>query len=139
MSASIGSSRWPLPPELRNHYAERRALGQLVAAVRVGHSHALVIHGVQGVGKSALLEYLADHTRRLPSGPYDRGRVRDGIPVRGSPSVVCAHVDRAERIPEPQRDALRTAFGLLSAPPRTDFSSPSPYLACFLKLPYSNC
>jgi ABC-type transport system involved in cytochrome c biogenesis ATPase subunit len=34
-------------------------LGQLVADVCAGESRALVVHGEPGVGKTALLEYLA--------------------------------------------------------------------------------
>jgi hypothetical protein len=37
-------------------------LDELVEAVRAGESRALVVHGEAGVGKTALLEYLAEHT-----------------------------------------------------------------------------
>jgi Cdc6-like AAA superfamily ATPase len=39
--------------------AECGALDQLLAAVRSGESRVLVVHGDPGVGKSALLEYVA--------------------------------------------------------------------------------
>jgi ATP-dependent Clp protease ATP-binding subunit ClpA len=37
-------------------------LDQLMAAVRHDGSRVLVVHGEAGVGKTALLEYLADRT-----------------------------------------------------------------------------
>src|SRR5208282_5054131 len=44
---------------LTDRRAERRVLDGLVEAVRAGESRVLVVHGEPGVGKSALLEYLA--------------------------------------------------------------------------------
>ncbi len=44
---------------LTGRHAERGVLDRLVAAVRDGESRALVVHGEAGVGKTALLEYLA--------------------------------------------------------------------------------
>jgi len=44
---------------LTDRHAECAMLGRLVAAVRAGESRALVVHGEPGVGKTALLEYLA--------------------------------------------------------------------------------
>ena len=43
-------------------------LADLVAAVRAGESRVLVLHGEPGVGKTALLEYLAGKSDRLPAG-----------------------------------------------------------------------
>jgi chromosomal replication initiation ATPase DnaA len=36
-------------------------LGQLIAAARAGESRPLVVRGDPGVGKTALLDYLAEH------------------------------------------------------------------------------
>ena len=46
--------------ELTDRRAERGVLGGLAEAVRAGESRVLVVHGEAGVGKSALLEYLAE-------------------------------------------------------------------------------
>ena len=51
--------------ELTGRRAECDTLDRLVAAVRSGVSRALVVHGEPGVGKSALLEYLAGRARDL--------------------------------------------------------------------------
>ena len=46
---------------LTDRRSERGVLDQLVGAVRAGGSRVLVMHGEPGVGKSALLDYLAGH------------------------------------------------------------------------------
>ena len=50
---------WPRPAKLIGRHAECGALDRLAEAVRAGESRALVVHGDVGVGKTALLEYLA--------------------------------------------------------------------------------
>ncbi|MDT5188096.1 MAG: hypothetical protein QOI28_347, partial [Mycobacterium sp.] len=45
--------------ELVDRRAERGVLDRLIEAVRAGESRALVVSGEAGVGKTALLEYLA--------------------------------------------------------------------------------
>ena len=45
--------------QLMGRRAERGALDRLIEAVRAGESRALGVHGEPGVGKTALLEYLA--------------------------------------------------------------------------------
>ena len=45
--------------ELIDRDAERDTLDRFVAAIRAGESQALVVFGEAGVGKTALLDYLA--------------------------------------------------------------------------------
>jgi ABC-type transport system involved in cytochrome c biogenesis ATPase subunit len=47
--------------ELIGRDNERDTLDRLVASIRAGESRALVVSGEAGVGKSALLDYLAEH------------------------------------------------------------------------------
>ena len=101
---------------LTDRHAECDVLGRLVAAVRAGESRALVVHGEPGVGKTALLEYLA--------GQASGCRVAHAGGVQSEMELafavlhqLCAPMlDRLERLPAPQRDALRTAFGLSAGP-----------------------
>jgi ABC-type transport system involved in cytochrome c biogenesis ATPase subunit len=44
---------------LADRRAERAVLDQVLIAVRAGQSRVLVVHGEPGVGKSALVDYLA--------------------------------------------------------------------------------
>ena len=91
-------------------------LGRLVAAVRAGESRALVVHGEPGVGKTALLEYLAGQASgcRVVHAGGVQSEMELAFAVLHQ---LCAPMlDRLERLPPPQRDALRTAFGLSAGP-----------------------
>ena len=96
--------------------AERDTLDQLVAAVLAGESRALVVSGEAGVGKTALLEYLA--------GQASGCRVERAMAVQSEMELafaalhqLCAPLlDSLNRLPVPQRDALRIAFGMGSGP-----------------------
>src|SRR6185295_14229795 len=87
-------------------------LDRLVWAVRTGESRALVVVGEPGIGKTAMLDHLV--------GQASGCRVIRGSGVEsemelafGGLHQVCAPLlDRAERLPLPQRDALHTALGL---------------------------
>ena len=91
---------------------ERATLDGLIAAVRAGGSQALVVRGDPGVGKSALLEYVAERATGC--------RIVHAIGVESEMELAFAGLHqlsapllgRLERLPAPQRDALATAFGL---------------------------
>ncbi|WP_081665429.1 helix-turn-helix transcriptional regulator [Mycobacterium sp. UM_CSW] len=96
--------------------AERVQLDDVLATVRSGHSAVLVLRGEPGVGKSALLDYLA-------------ARARDCSVVRAAgveSEMELAHaalyqlcrplLNRLDNLPVNQRDALRVAFGLTQGP-----------------------
>jgi DNA-binding CsgD family transcriptional regulator len=91
---------------------EIAVLDELVEAVRAGESRALVVLGEPGVGKTALLECVA--------GRASDCRVERAVGVQSEMELafaalhqLCAPMlDRVERLPPPQRDALRTAFGV---------------------------
>jgi AAA ATPase domain len=102
--------------ELTGREAERRVLGQLVEAVGAGESRALVVHGEPGVGKTALLEYLGG------SAPGCRIERAAGVQSEmelafaGLHQLCAPMLDRLEAVPVPQREALRTAFGMSAGP-----------------------
>ena len=103
-------------PGLTDRHAECDVLGRLVAAVRAGESRALVVHGEPGVGKTALLEYLAGQASgcRVVHAGGVQSEMELAFAVLHQ---LCAPMlDRLERLPAPQRDALRTAFGLSAGP-----------------------
>jgi DNA-binding CsgD family transcriptional regulator/tetratricopeptide (TPR) repeat protein len=103
--------------------SERDALDRLVDAVRAGESRALVVRGDPGVGKTVLVDYLAD--RAWGSGC----RVVRAVGVQSEMELafaglhqLCAPMmDHLDGIPVPQHDALRTAFGLAAGPPPDRF------------------
>src|SRR5215472_5013092 len=92
--------------------SECAALDELVASVRAGPSRALVLRGEAGVGKSALLEYLVQHAPGCGIARAAGVESEMELAYAGLQQLCAPFLDRLERIPGPQRDALGTAFGL---------------------------
>jgi len=103
---------------LTGRRAECSALGRLVDGVRAGRSRALVVRGDPGMGKTVLLEYLAGQA----SGAGCRVARVVGVQSEmelafaGLHQLCAPMLDHLERIPVPQHDALRTAFGVAAGP-----------------------
>jgi len=91
---------------------ELRALGELLDAVRGGQSRVLVVRGEPGIGKSALLQ----HVLTMPSGfttMHASGVESEmELPFAALHQLCAPMLDRLVALPEPQRDAASTAFGL---------------------------
>jgi DNA-binding CsgD family transcriptional regulator len=85
----------------------------LVASVRAGQSRALVLRGEAGIGKSALLEYLVAHASGCGVARAAGVESEMELVFAGLQQLCAPFVDRRERLPGPQRDALGIAFGLL--------------------------
>ena len=99
-------------PQLLGRRRECAALDQLVASVREGLSRALVLRGDAGVGKSALLEYLV---RRASGCGVTRAAGVESemeLAFAGLHQLCAPFVDRLDRLPGPQHEALGTALGL---------------------------
>ena len=91
---------------------ERAALSQLLFDVRSGRSRALVLRGEPGIGKTALLDDLC-------------ARAGDVVLIRGAGVEseaelafaglhhLCSQMieEKLDLLPDPQRDAIRIAFG----------------------------
>ncbi len=103
--------------------SEREVLDRLVEAVRDGESRVLVVRGDPGVGKTVLLEYLAEQASGWGC------RVARAVGVQSEMELafaglhqLCAPMlGRVERLPAPQHEALQTAFGLSAGPPPDRF------------------
>jgi DNA-binding CsgD family transcriptional regulator len=100
--------------KLVGRHAEREVLDRLIEAVRAGESRALVLSGEAGVGKTALLDYLA--------GRASEYRVERAVGVQSEMELpfaalhqLCAPMlEKLQALPAPQRDALEIAFGMSS-------------------------
>ena len=92
--------------------SECATLDELVAGVRAGLSRALVLRGDAGVGKSALLEYLAQRASGCGIARATGVESEMELAYAGLQQLCAPFLDRLERLPGPQRDALGTAFGL---------------------------
>src|SRR5262245_30454200 len=98
--------------------AERKVLDDLVEAVRAGESRALVVHGDAGVGKTALLDYVADRASGSGCRVARTTAVQSEMELAfaGLHQLCAPMLDRFEHLPVPQGDALRTAFGMSAGP-----------------------
>ena len=101
---------------LTDRWAERGMLDQLIGAVRAGESRVLVVRGEPGVGKSALLDYLAGQapTCRVVRAAGVESEME--LAFAGLHQLLASVLELADRLPGPQCDALRTAFGLAAGP-----------------------
>ena len=103
-------------PELLGRRRECEALDRLLADTLDGQSRVMVIRGEPGVGKSALLNHLAANA--------DGWRVVTAVGVESEMELaysglhqVCAPaLDLLEQLPDPQRHALATVFGMSAGP-----------------------
>ncbi len=101
-------------PSLEGRARECALLDGLVEAIREGESRSLVLRGEAGIGKTALLEYLiasaSDLTVVRAVGVESEMEL-----AYASLHQLCAPLlDRLERLPAPQRQALEIVFGLSS-------------------------
>ncbi|HEX4358965.1 MAG TPA: AAA family ATPase [Pseudonocardia sp.] len=97
---------------LRGRRGEREVLDRLLDAVRAGQSRTLVVRGEPGVGKTALLDYLTTRATRLRVVRAVGVQSEMELAFAGLHQLCAPMLDRLDRLPPPQRDALRTAFGL---------------------------
>jgi DNA-binding CsgD family transcriptional regulator len=102
--------------ELRGRRRECDLLGRLLDAVRGGAGRALVVRGEPGIGKTALLDYLAEHASGCRVAHAVGVQSEMELAYAGVHQLLAPMLDRAERLPDPQRAALRTAFGMSAGP-----------------------
>ena len=92
--------------------SECALLDGLIGDIRRGESRSLVLRGEAGIGKTALLQYLVESASDL--------KVVRAVGVESEMELayaslhqLCAPLlDRRERLPAPQRQALEIVFGL---------------------------
>src|SRR6202167_2264820 len=101
---------------LTGRRGECGVLDQLVGAVQAGAPRVLVVRGEPGVGKSALLSYLAGHAPGCRVVRAAGVESEMELAFAGLHQLLAPVLDRVDRLPGPQRDALRTAFGLSAGP-----------------------
>jgi DNA-binding CsgD family transcriptional regulator len=107
MAITVVSAR-----RLLGRRSECAVLDELLTSVRTGPSRALVLRGEAGVGKSALLEYLVAHASGCGIAQATGVESEMELAYAGLQQLCAPCLDRLERLPGPQRDALGRAFGL---------------------------
>src|SRR5580704_7940614 len=105
--------RRPEPmPALLNRESERAVLDGLLGDLRSGRGRALVVRGEAGVGKSALLEYVAGAAADLRVARFAGVESEMELAFASLHQLCAPLLGRVEVLPGPQRDALEIAFGL---------------------------
>src|ERR687894_321057 len=100
---------------------EREVLDRLLAGVLAGRSHALVVHGEAGVGKTALLDYLAGAATGCRVARASGVESEMELAFAGLHGLCAPMLARLSRLPHPQREALGTAFGVSAGAPPDRF------------------
>ena len=91
---------------------ETDMLDELVEAVRAGASRTLVLRGEPGMGKSALLDYIAAQASGCRVVRAAGVQSEMELAFAGLHQLLGPMLDRVDGLPAPQRDALRTVFGV---------------------------
>jgi DNA-binding CsgD family transcriptional regulator/tetratricopeptide (TPR) repeat protein len=101
---------------LTDRYRERGILDRFLAGVRAGEGQALVVRGEPGVGKTVLLDYVAGRASgcRIVRAAGVQSEME--LAFAGLHQLCAPMLEHAQALPVPQREALRTAFGLSAGP-----------------------
>ena len=113
---TAGPWRLDRATELTDRHSERDVLDSVIRAVQAGESRTLVVSGDPGVGKSVLLDYLADHAAGCRVARAAGVQSEMELAFAGLHQLCAPMLARLESLPMPQREALATAFGLSAGP-----------------------
>lgn len=108
---SLGATQSRRPP-LLGRRRECETLERVVASIVAGGSQALVLRGDAGVGKTALLGHLVARASQCRVVRAIGIESEMELPFAGLHQLCAPMLDRLEHLPDPQRNALATAFGL---------------------------
>src|SRR6516164_1307836 len=108
-----GMSTRPEPiPALLDRQRERAVLDEFLGDLRSGRGRALVVRGEAGVGKSALLKYVAEAAADMRVARAVGAESEMELAFASLQLLCTPLLDRLERLPAPQRGALGVAFGV---------------------------
>jgi DNA-binding CsgD family transcriptional regulator len=97
---------------LHDRRSERELLDRQLQRVRVGQSSVRVLRGEAGVGKTVLLEYIAEQASGCRIARIGGVESEMELAFAGLHQLCAPMLDGLDGLPGPQRDALRVAFGL---------------------------
>jgi hypothetical protein len=104
-------------PAFRGRARERQALDGLLGQVRGGESAVLVVRGEAGIGKTALMRYCARQAAGCRLAQIHGVESEMQFPLAALHQLCTPMLSGLDALPEPQRRALRVAFGLAAEPP----------------------
>src|ERR1700738_3059086 len=94
--------------ELTGRRSECQVLDRLIAAVRAGESRVLGVRGEVGVGKTALLDYLAGHASGCAVARAAGVQSEMELAFAGVHQLCAPMLHHLDVVPGPQRGAPRT-------------------------------
>src|SRR3984893_11079458 len=103
---------------LLDRTAECAKLDGLLTSARAGKSEAFVLRGEAGIGKTALLDYVAGHATgcRIVRASGEESEME--LPFAGLHQLCATLMGDLGRLPPPQHETLGTSFGFsVGAPP----------------------
>ncbi|MDA0160372.1 AAA family ATPase [Solirubrobacter ginsenosidimutans] len=106
---------------LRGRGDERERLDRLLQGVRTSTSAVLVLRGEAGIGKTALLEYVAEQASECRLARAAGVQSEMELAFAGLHHLCAPLLDGLDRLPVPQREALQTAFGVHEGGPPNRF------------------
>jgi DNA-binding CsgD family transcriptional regulator len=107
---------------LRGRRRESLALDRLLEAVRVGESRVLILRGEPGIGKSELVQYVAESASECRVLRAAGVQSEMELAFAGLHQLCAPILGLMDRIPAPQRDALGTVLGMSAG------DAPDPFL-----------
>ena len=106
---------------LRGRRTECKALDRLLADARNDRSGVVVVRGEAGVGKTALLGYLAERAGGFRIARAVGIESEMELAYAGLHQLCAPLLDGLADLPAPQRDAMSTAFGISAGEPPDRF------------------
>lgn len=97
---------------LRDRHRERATLESVLNRVRAGESAVLVLRGEAGIGKTALLDYIASQADGCRVARAAGVQAEMELAFAGLHHLCAPMLDRIGSLPDPQQEALKVAFGL---------------------------
>ena len=109
------------PDSLIGRAEECAVLDRLVEEVTAGRSRVLVVQGDPGMGKTAMLAYLAGRRRGIELIQVTGSDSETNLSYAAVQQLTASREAIRAALPEPQRDALNVAIGLAAGPPPDRF------------------
>ncbi len=108
-------------PTFRGRTSERETLDRLLTSVRESRSGVMLIRGEAGVGKTALMAYVAGQAGGFQVAQIDGVESEMELPFAALHQLCVPMLARLDALPQPQQAALRVAFGVSAGDPPDRF------------------
>jgi hypothetical protein len=107
--------------DLLGRRTEGETLDRLLTQAKSGSGQVLVLRGEAGIGKTALLDHVSARAAGFRVTRAAGVEAESAFPYAGLHQLCVPFLDRLEKLPAPQREALGTAFGMAAGPRPTRF------------------